>query len=192
MSHWRGLRGGGFHSVAGVQILAAKRLPPGGFSSCPTEPKVISTATATVATLTVTQGATGTSSATSSTSSSVSGYVPPTNVMLALDCPNLDGQHQTVTLGSQSWTFKMECDMDYLGSVTIVAVTVYALQDCLKACASYNRNLQSNGCIAIEFGANMTFLEPNDFGTCWLKNGTGTVYLSGSNPNPHAAAVLVS
>jgi hypothetical protein len=111
--------------------------------------------------------------------------------MLALDCPAIDGQNQTVILGAQSSTFKVECGVDFLGRVTIMAVTVYSLEDCLRACASYNRNSNSKGCIAVEFGANMTFLEPNDFGTCFLKNGTGTVFNSGSNPNPHAAAVLL-
>jgi hypothetical protein len=121
-----------------------------------------------------------------------SGFTLPTDAVLPLDCPHLNGSAQVVTLGSQSWTFKIECNVDFLGAVTIMAVTVYSLGDCLRACASYNRNSNSNGCIATEFGANMTFLEPNDFGTCFLKNATGTVFISGNNPNPHAVGVLTS
>lgn len=115
----------------------------------------------------------------------------PTDVMLALDCPGLDGQNQVIILESQSWTFRIECDVDFVGDVTLMALRAHSLEDCLMACASYSRNSNSNDCIAAEYGTNMTFLL-NDYGTYFLKNGTGTVYTSGSNPNPHADTVLTS
>ncbi|KAH8885015.1 hypothetical protein GQ53DRAFT_770529 [Thozetella sp. PMI_491] len=119
--------------------------------------------------------------------SSTSTFVPPAIAMLALDCPNLDGQSQLVTMKSQKFTFKIQCFMDYTDAVTFMAVTTYTFQDCISAYASYNTYTRSRGCQAVKLGTNRTFLEPDHYGTCYLKNGTGILFTATTMLTPTPA-----
>lgn len=52
---------------------------------------------------------------------------------------------------------------------------MYTLTDCLKACSSYNFNLDQfrpgeKKCIAVAFNRNLADSVRADFGTCWLKD----------------------
>ncbi|CZR61210.1 uncharacterized protein PAC_11106 [Phialocephala subalpina] len=147
-----------------------------------------SNSTITTITTTITAiAASTTSGSASSTSSSAAAsstarVTVPTNGTIALSCPSLNNANLAVSLTTTS-TFTVTCGRDFvaINHVTdILAITVYSIDDCAKACASYNRNLGSVGCVAATFNADLSQV-PLNFGTCWLKNGTGTVTSSSSN-----------
>ncbi|KAF8867385.1 hypothetical protein BDZ45DRAFT_734650 [Acephala macrosclerotiorum] len=129
----------------------------------------------------------GTAASSSSSSSSASDTATarvtvPTTGTIALSCPSLNNANLAVTLTNTS-TFAVTCGRDFVsagGDLDILAITVYSIDDCAKACASYNHNWRSNVCVAATFNANLDQV-PINFGTCWLKNGTGTVTSSSSN-----------
>lgn len=110
--------------------------------------------------------------------------------MLALDCPNIDGSNQVISLGDDTYTYEAKCGYDFNGDIDILGVTAYSFRDCLKACSSYNRNRGSNDCLAVSFSAEMKDIVPDNFGTCFLKTGTGTQH--NYNRNTNVAATLVS
>ena len=124
------------------------------------------------------------------TATSASAFSAPTGVLLELDCPNIDGTNQVIALGDDSWTFEAKCGVDFNGNIDILAIVAYSFRDCMKACASYNRNRGSNDCLAVEFSADMNAIVPNNFGTCFLKSGTGKQNDYGKNTN--VGATLVS
>lgn len=54
----------------------------------------------------------------------------------------------------KKWTFEYKCGKDITGSkYDIVYLASYALEDCVRACTSYNKNRNSNECTAVEFSA---------------------------------------
>ena len=118
------------------------------------------------------------------------GFTAPTDVRVALDCQNIDKSNMVIQLGNMKSTFQVACNTDYSGKIDILAVTVYSIQDCLKACASYNRNSNSTNCAAVSFGANLTAVVPANFGNCFLKTGTGTSYTN--KDASHVGATLVA
>lgn len=69
--------------------------------------------------------------------------VVPTGVV-ALDCAGL-GANQVMTLGSQSWTFSVSCETDYVGN-DFGGIIAYSFHDCLMACAAHNYFSGSNVC----------------------------------------------
>jgi hypothetical protein len=97
--------------------------------------------------------------------------IAPTQGRLVLDCHN--GTTESVTLGPRTWNFRMRCGADWAGP-DIAALTVYNFRDCLKACASYNRNSGADKCTAAVFTSDLTWSVRENLGTCFLKNVTGT------------------
>ncbi|KAK8005507.1 hypothetical protein PG990_011544 [Apiospora arundinis] len=117
------------------------------------------------------------STASSSPSSS------PTSITdqdVKLDCPNIDGKKQTF---DKKWTFEYHCGKDFTGSkYDIIFIASYNLEDCVKACMSYNTNRRSNECTAVEFNANMK--------ACAVKNATSDIAMNGASPTRQVLAVL--
>ncbi|KAI1880199.1 hypothetical protein JX265_001820 [Neoarthrinium moseri] len=137
----------------------------------------------------VTANATPTSSApqTSSTATSTSTfYTMPTDVTrgdvdvaVALDCPAIDGRSTTI-LGS---TWLPACGLDFTGSgnpsIDILAATTYSWEDCVRACATYNKKSGSRGCVGITFNADLSGYVKAYEGNCFLKNATTTYERTG-------------
>ncbi|KAK8037641.1 hypothetical protein PG991_000987 [Apiospora marii] len=72
-------------------------------------------------------------------------------VPVKLDCPRIDG---TTEKYDKKWTFEYRCGKDITGSeYDIVFLAAYALEHCVRACTSYNKNRNSNECTAVEFNA---------------------------------------
>ncbi|KAK0122650.1 hypothetical protein ONS96_009688 [Cadophora gregata f. sp. sojae] len=106
----------------------------------------------------------------SSTSSSIISV--PTAGTVALDCPNIDNTELRMTLVETS-VFTVICGRDYPGAKNdIVAVTAYSLNDCARACASYNKNSGTKYCKGAAFKSDLTLNVPVNYGNCWLKNNT--------------------
>jgi len=139
----------------------------------------IATVTVTITTTPIGRAATSLTSSAGSTATS-SAIVAPTGV-LALDCPGLNSEgEQVVTLGTRSWRFTVTCGTDHVG-YDIGAVIVYSFRDCLQACAAHNHFSGEDRCVAVEFNANMTPAISQDYGDCWLKNGTAAEETVSSN-----------
>ena len=121
------------------------------------------------------------------TTTSTGAFEAPTNVVLKLDCPNLNNTKQTITLGggspAKSWTFTPYCSADYNAVTDIGAVVVYSFRDCLQACASMNFNAGKNVCLGVEFNADMKNIVPGNYGNCFLKPKLGTPNVYGKNLN---------
>lgn len=105
---------------------------------------------------------------------------------LALDCPGVD---RTTHSSFDGKRFSLECNVDNLGKGREVAGTsiadlatvyAYSYQDCLDACASYNRmgsrfagRPSSMACRSASFRTDMNGDFPtDDGGNCYLKNAT--------------------
>lgn len=83
---------------------------------------------------------------------------------MPLDCPGIDGTRERF---DQRYTFVYRCGKDIAGSThDIVFLTSYALEDCARACTSFNRNRNSNECTAVQFNAGQSgpFVFPADGG----------------------------
>ncbi|KAK4165656.1 hypothetical protein QBC43DRAFT_260060 [Cladorrhinum sp. PSN259] len=94
----------------------------------------------------------------------------PTTGVIDFDCGTIANNRQVVTLGTKSWGFDVQCMMDYLGpGVDITGMTVYRFEDCIKACAIYNKVARNNTCLGVHFNANLTTILPKVHGNCWLK-----------------------
>lgn len=132
-------------------------------------------ASATV-TLTTTVSAGSTSQPSSSSSNNNAVVDPPTKGKLKLDCPGLDGSKQIINIKERSYTFDVICGADYNGkAIDIAAITTYSLHDCMQACAMYNVKYGSESpCIAAAFNTDLTGSVAANFGTCFIKNATGT------------------
>ncbi|KAL2062869.1 hypothetical protein VTL71DRAFT_5941 [Oculimacula yallundae] len=135
---------------------------------------VLSTYTTTIAATATDASASGTGTP-SSTSTTASIITVPTAGTVALDCPTIDGTQIRMALGSTTSVFDLVCGRDYPGSRNdIVALTVYSVDDCARACASYNRNSGSKFCKGAAYRSDLTRNIPVNFGNCWLKNATST------------------
>ncbi|KAK6833198.1 eukaryotic aspartyl protease [Apiospora arundinis] len=108
----------------------------------------------------VQKASTSTSTTPSTPSSSTTSlYIIPTSgVSVPLDCPNINGQTRSITLGGKTTvTFTLDCGRDYPdASQDILGIKVYALEDCLHACAAYNHASNSKDCILAVFIADVS------------------------------------
>ncbi|CAG8953570.1 hypothetical protein HYFRA_00010028 [Hymenoscyphus fraxineus] len=117
-----------------------------------------------------------TASAKPTTTSSGPYTADPSPSTIARDCTS----PKKFTIGGKyENTFSITCNKDFVppsvGFVDIIALTVYSINDCARACASYNRNIGGgNKCIAAAFDANWAAVG-KDAGNCWLKNTTATI-----------------
>ncbi|KAK8098815.1 uncharacterized protein PG998_012056 [Apiospora kogelbergensis] len=97
-----------------------------------------------------------------------------------LDCPNIDGKKETF---DKKWTFRYNCGKDYTGSqYDIIFLASYRLEDCVKACTSYNNNRGRAECTAVEFNADMK--------ACAVKNATSDIAMNAADPTRQVLAVL--
>lgn len=98
--------------------------------------------------------------------------VPPTQGVIDFDCSSV-ASTLDINLGSRRSSFETLCGQDLVGSgVDILGIIVYNHAHCAQACASYNRNLGRNECVAVSFQADLAVL--SNFGNCFLKNSTGS------------------
>ncbi|KAK4225754.1 hypothetical protein QBC38DRAFT_501027 [Podospora fimiseda] len=94
----------------------------------------------------------------------------PTTGLLDFDCAQVANNRQVVTLGTKSWGFDVQCMVDYLGpGVDLTGMTTYRFEDCIRACAIYNKIARNNTCLGVHFNANLTTILPRVHGNCWLK-----------------------
>lgn len=103
---------------------------------------------------------------------------PRTVVSLALDCPTIQGN--PFTSGATGYTFTQWCDHDYpVGSASdgnngtikdIIAITAYAMEDCMEACSSMNIKRFGPVCAGVAFNPDMGLYFT---GNCWLKDKIG-------------------
>ena len=114
----------------------------------------------------------------------------PVDGNLPLDCPGLTGKTQRISLGTEAWEFAPTCGLDYIGTFDLLAVLTYRFEDCLRACASYNRNHGKDDCKAIHFEAHNVYqVTEVNYGNCWLKNSTGTEKRGGGNTDVAARLI---
>ncbi|CZS89596.1 uncharacterized protein RCO7_02513 [Rhynchosporium graminicola] len=138
---------------------------------------VFSTASATPTSLDAFPSSTASGTETSPTSSSSttsSIIMVPTAGTVFLDCPTIDGTQIQMNLGSP-YVFNLVCGRDFPGAKNdIVALTVYSVDDCARACASMNRNSGNKICKGAAYKSDLTLNVPVNYGNCWLKNTTST------------------
>ena len=111
---------------------------------------------------------------TSLTNNSTCPPAPGPNVRLPFDCQSVQPQNNWVSdqesLGGTR--FDIVCDFDYPGN-DIAGVFVDGLENCMLACASFNRRAPYGHvnltCGAVTFGG----VNGNVEGNCWLKTGPG-------------------
>ncbi|KAK0744321.1 hypothetical protein B0T21DRAFT_380643 [Apiosordaria backusii] len=107
--------------------------------------------------------------------------------LIDFDCGRVALSRQIITLGTNSWSFDVNCMMDFVGpGVDLTGMTSYTFEDCIKACAIYNNMARNNTCVGVHFNANLTRIVPRVGGNCWLKG-----YLPGMSPEMDIAAVAV-
>lgn len=133
--------------------------------------------TSNVITSVITSNMPASTSATPSTTSSSGAYTAdPSPSFIARDCTT----PKTFTGGTFQNTFNVTCNQDFTppiigGNNDIIALTVYSVSACAKACFSYNRNIGGgNLCIGAAFDANWSAVN-KDGGNCWLKNTTSVI-----------------
>ncbi|KAK4654439.1 hypothetical protein QC762_403760 [Podospora pseudocomata] len=107
--------------------------------------------------------------------------------LLDFDCGRIALSRQIITLGTNSWSFDVNCMMDFKGvGVDLTGMTSYTFEDCIKACAIYNNIARNNTCVGVGFSANLTTILPKVGGNCWLKG-----YLPEMSPEMNLGAVAV-
>lgn len=107
--------------------------------------------------------------------------------LLDFDCGRIAISRQIITLGTNSWSFDVNCMMDFKGvGVDLTGMTSYTFEDCIKACAIYNNIARNNTCVGVGFSANLTTILPKVGGNCWLKG-----YLPEMSPEMNLGAVAV-
>jgi hypothetical protein len=155
---------------------------------------VSQTATVTTTISTAVSGSPSSSSSSPPSSTIASILSVPTTGTLALNCPGLNGNTMTATpRGVHTYSFEVMCGGDY-GSgggqlPDIVGIISYSIEHCIDACAGYNLNLGSTGCVGVVFNSNLTGWQTN-WGTCFLKNTTA--FPGGNGGNAYAAAKLIT
>ncbi|KAH6646525.1 hypothetical protein BKA67DRAFT_579892 [Truncatella angustata] len=96
--------------------------------------------------------------------------VPTADVTLALDCENRDGKTEPLVFNDTTYVFSQHCGTDFERvtpssvSLDLFTVAVYTLQDCLRACVSYNLAHGSKECIAVEFNRGILVTCINNLG----------------------------
>ncbi|GAB1316155.1 Apple domain-containing protein [Madurella fahalii] len=95
----------------------------------------------------------------------------PRRGVISFDCGRISMNRQVVTFGTSSWGFDVSCMMDYIGpGVDITAMTTYSFDDCIGACAMFNKFSRNNTCVGVHFNANLTTVLPMHHGNCFLKS----------------------
>ncbi|KAG9250318.1 uncharacterized protein F5Z01DRAFT_677878 [Emericellopsis atlantica] len=119
---------------------------------------------------------TTTTSEPSASPTTETGYQPPDDVVLALNCPSLTGDMTSTKLGAHTYDFDSECGVDRTGDgIVIIGVMAYSFEHCLRACGAYNRyDNNDSKCLAITFFANLTSIDDSFSGNCYLKNAQGS------------------
>ncbi|KAK6849129.1 hypothetical protein PG995_012962 [Apiospora arundinis] len=106
----------------------------------------------------------------------------PSSSTTSLPAPLLLGGKTTVT-------FTLDCGRDYPdASQDILGIKVYALEDCLHACAAYNHASNSKDCILAVFIADVSDANSRYDGNCFIKNNTNN--RSGATSDRYVAANL--
>lgn len=105
------------------------------------------------------------------TAAAAASITVPTRGIIDFDCGRVSMNRQVVTLGTTSWGFDVNCMMDYAGGagVDITGVTAYAFDDCVRACALFNKYARNNTCLGVHFSANLTAMLPRRHANCFLK-----------------------
>lgn len=97
----------------------------------------------------------------------------PRQGFLALDCPNLHDQTQTVSAGDSNSRFRISCGTDHTengnNNVDITAIPAWSIQDCMLACAAYSSTNSGSPCVAVTFNADLNWVDTRG-GNCWLKS----------------------
>jgi len=122
------------------------------------------------------------------------GYQPPDDVMLALNCPSLTGDRTSTKLGAHTYYFDTECGVDRKGDgINIIAVFAYSFEHCLRACGAYNRYDENDStCLAVTFIADLTSIDGSFSGNCYLKNAHGNrVPFDASQRTTRISALLI-
>ncbi|KAK0671949.1 hypothetical protein QBC41DRAFT_383968 [Cercophora samala] len=136
-------------------------------------------------TITITSPPTPTS--TTSTTTPLEAITVPRLGLLDFDCGRVALSRQIITLGTNSWSFDVNCMMDFRGvGVDLTGMTSYTFEDCIRACAIYNNMARNNTCVGVGFSANLTTILPRVGGNCWLKG-----YLPEMSPEMNLGAVAV-
>lgn len=108
----------------------------------------------------------------------------PSNVTsLALDCNTLNNTITRVQVPEIDVSFEVRCSNDQRGGFPaannagtikdILPLTMYTLEDCMLACASWNSISRTKVCRGVTFGQRMSDQWEKNHSNCWLKNGTG-------------------
>ncbi|SPO01573.1 uncharacterized protein DNG_04246 [Cephalotrichum gorgonifer] len=121
---------------------------------------------------------TPTETAPSPTATSDRVSAPPSEGILALDCPNLSATTNDVQIGGTKTTFRATCGANHPGN-DMTLLPAYSFHDCMLACAAFNAvdGLGDAKCVGIHFNAKLSLLSSNG-GNCWLKSKLGNVELS--------------
>ncbi|KAH8646025.1 hypothetical protein BGZ60DRAFT_570784 [Tricladium varicosporioides] len=169
-----------FLTVALVSVVVGGAVGGGIGSSLASKNKSVNNSQQIISTIIMTaSGTTSTSNPTAASTSISSPIRVPTAGTLFLDCPNIDRTTVTITpaRSSKSYSFHIACGSEFVSAsgsgqaIDILPIVAYSLIDCLSACASYNDNLGSNGCVSVTFNSQLSNVKGNG-GTCWLKNST--------------------
>ncbi|KAH0423337.1 hypothetical protein CcaCcLH18_12251 [Colletotrichum camelliae] len=156
-------------------------------------------ATPTLTDTTIATGSpTGSTTESATSSSTTTTWIStPTSGLLALDCPGISGTTASMTVGGQSSRYDIECGVDNNGAgIDIIAVVSWSLDDCLRACSSFNANRESGSesCAGVQFHADIVDLVSRFSGNCFLKNteGRAVTDTNSTNFNLHVSAMLYS
>lgn len=104
------------------------------------------------------------------TATALAAITVPTSGLLDFDCGRVAMNRQVITLGKFSWGFDVSCMMDLIGpGIDLTGMTTYTFDDCIRACAIFNKQARNNTCVAVHFNANLTTILPRVHGNCWLK-----------------------
>ncbi|KAI9851398.1 MAG: hypothetical protein M1838_003749 [Thelocarpon superellum] len=112
------------------------------------------------ATATVT--VTATSAAPGATRTAAAGQLKATS-----NCTSLGSNY--VSLLEGGWAFDLLCNTDYVG-IDMFGVTVFTFQDCMNACASYNRYNGTDACVGVSYVPEWASYTVKPGGDCFLKS----------------------
>ncbi|TVY45476.1 hypothetical protein LOCC1_G004976 [Lachnellula occidentalis] len=139
-------------------------------SSCPS-PTTTTGASQTSLTTTATASQTS-SSNTSTTATTATPFVAPTGVIVALDCPAIDGTtvNEAYNPTGNFYKYQITCGQD-CHTHDLLATWAYSLDMCVGACVSFTRNNYTGmSCGAVAFRADMGNVSGLG-GNCYLKQG---------------------
>ena len=104
---------------------------------------------------------------------------PPTEGVLALDCPDLTDTIQALKLGDTTYKFRVTCGVNHAkggGAEDMIVIPAYSFNDCITACASFNElGGIDKTCVMAHFNANIM---TETGGNCWLKSKVGDIQVN--------------